>query len=58
MAKTLKKIRRELLQDEIKRSVLKRLGYLEEVKEKGWDSLSSRECGRIGGLIRKEKKSR
>ncbi len=58
MPKTLKKIKKELLLDEIKRDALENLGYLEKVKKDGWDSLNSKECGRVGGLISSKKRKK
>lgn len=58
MAKTLKRIKKELVSDKVKRQVLLKLGYLEKVKEGGWDSLNSKECGRVGGMMSKEKRKK
>lgn len=44
-------------QDEkLKYEVITELGLFEKVKNYGWKSLSSKETGRIGGLITKKKK--
>jgi len=56
MAKTIKRIKKELVADGAKRKALKELGYLDRVKEGGWDTLTSKECGRVGGLVSREKK--
>ncbi len=56
MAKSTKKIKKELISDGVKRRVLQELGYFEKVKKLGWDSLNSKECGRVGGMISREKK--
>ncbi len=58
MAKTLKKIKKELVSDIVKRKALQELGYLEKVKDGGWDALNSKECGRVGGLMSREKKKK
>ena len=58
MAKTLKKIKKELVSDGVKRKALQELGYLDKVKDGGWDSLNSKECGRVGGLISREMKKK
>ena len=56
MVKTTKRIKKELLSDGVKRKVLQELGYFERVKQLGWDSLNSKECGRVGGMISRERK--
>ncbi len=58
VAKTLKRIKRELVSDGAKRKALKQLGYLDRVKDRGWNSLTSKECGRVGGLVSREKKKK
>ena len=58
MAITLKRIKKELVSDKVKRHVLVKLGYLDKVKEGGWDSLNSKECGRVGGMISREKRKK
>lgn len=58
MAKTLKRIKKELVSDKVKRKVLFKLGYLEKVKDGGWDSLNSKECGRVGGMMSREKRKK
>ena len=40
----------------IKLEIVRELGLLEKVKTYGWKSLSSKETGRIGGLITRRKK--
>ena len=35
--------------------IAEELGLLEQVKEHGWKSLSSKETGRIGGLMHKRR---
>lgn len=39
--------------DRLKYEIAEELGLLEQVKENGWKSLSAKETGKIGGLIRK-----
>ena len=40
----------------MKYEIAEELGLLDKVLEEGWRSLSSKETGRIGGLITKKKK--
>lgn len=54
-----KKIRREDIQgmeqsERIKYEIAEELGLLDKVLEDGWKSLSSKETGRIGGIISKK----
>lgn len=42
--------------DNIKYEVAAELGLFEKVKKLGWKSLSSKETGKIGGLVTKRKK--
>lgn len=56
-----KKISREdILQmeskEKLKYEVAEELGLLDKVLEQGWRSLTSKETGRIGGIISKKKK--
>lgn len=56
-----KKIRREDIPDldekeRRKYEVAEELGLLDKVLEEGWRSLSSKETGRIGGIISKKGK--
>ena len=47
----------ELTQDEkLKYDIAEELGLLDKVMEEGWKSLSSKETGKIGGLMTKKKK--
>ena len=39
----------------IKYVVAQELGLLEKIDRKGWDSLSAKESGKIGGYISKKK---
>ncbi|HZK35043.1 MAG TPA: small, acid-soluble spore protein, alpha/beta type [Bacillota bacterium] len=38
-------------EDMIKYEIAEELGLLDKVKESGWGSLSTKETGRIGGLV-------
>ena len=47
----------ELTQDEkLKYEIAEELGLLDKVMKEGWKSLSSKETGKIGGLMTKKKK--
>lgn len=47
----------EITQEEqLKYEIAEELGLLDKVLEEGWKSLSSKETGRIGGLITKKKR--
>ena len=43
-------------EEKMKYEIAEELGLLDKVMEQGWKSLSSKETGRIGGLINKKKK--
>ena len=43
--------------EKLKYEIAEELGLLDRVMENGWKSLSSKETGRIGGLIAKRKRS-
>lgn len=43
-------------EDILKYEIADELGLLDKVKEQGWKSLTSRESGKIGGLITKRKR--
>lgn len=43
-------------EEKMKYEIAEELGLLDKVLEEGWRSLSSKETGRIGGLITKRKK--
>lgn len=48
----------ELTQEEkLKYEIAEELGLLDRVMEEGWRSLSSKETGRIGGLMTKKRKA-
>lgn len=50
-------LRGELTGDELRKyEIAGELGILDQVLEKGWKSLSSKETGRIGGKMRKFQK--
>lgn len=59
MTKTKKKIDlAKLTPDElIKYEVATELGIFDKVMKDGWQSLSAKETGRIGGLVAKKKKA-
>lgn len=42
--------------EKVKYEIAEELGLLERVLEHGWKSLSSKETGRIGGLMTKRKR--
>ena len=47
----------ELTEDEkMKYEVAEELGLLEKVMKEGWKSLSSKETGKIGGLVTKKRR--
>lgn len=47
----------ELTQEEkMKYEIAEELGLLDQVMESGWRSLSSKETGRIGGLLARKKR--
>ena len=55
-----KKITREEIpsmeeKDRMKYEIAEELGLLDRVAEHGWKSLTSKETGRIGGLLNKRK---
>ena len=58
-AKKNKPIRLEELTqaEKLKYEIAEELGLLDRVMEEGWRSLSSKETGRIGGLMTKKKKA-
>lgn len=43
-------------EEKLKYEIAEELGLLEKVMEEGWKSLSSKETGRIGGLITKKRR--
>ncbi len=53
-----KKIRLEELdeKEKMKYEIAAELGLLDQVMEYGWKSLSSKETGRIGGLVTKRRR--
>lgn len=58
MSKKLKSMNwSELTQEEkMKYEIAEELGLLDKVMKEGWKSLSSKETGRIGGMITKKKR--
>lgn len=44
--------------EKLKYEVAEELGLLDRVMEEGWKSLSSKETGRIGGLVTRRKRMR
>ncbi|WP_366922720.1 alpha/beta-type small acid-soluble spore protein [Metallumcola ferriviriculae] len=55
--KSTKKSKYPTQAEAFKLEIASELGLLEKVKKCGWDSLSSEESGRLGGLVTKRKKS-
>lgn len=55
MAKKKKKIDLNNLkpEEELKYEIAEELGYLDKVMSTGWESLTARESGRIGGMMTK-----
>ena len=45
-------------EEKMKYEIAEELGLLDKVMEKGWKSLSSKETGRIGGLITKKRRQK
>ena len=43
-------------EEQLKYEIAEELGLLDRVMESGWKSLSSKETGRIGGLITKRRR--
>lgn len=43
-------------EERLKYEIAEELGLLDQVMEKGWKSLSSRETGRIGGIVKNRRK--
>lgn len=49
---------KDFTRDELlKYEIAKELGLLDQVMNQGWKSLTSKETGRIGGMVAKRKKS-
>ncbi len=53
---SLEDIRNMEEQERRKYEIAEELGLLDKVLEEGWKSLSSKETGRIGGIISKKRK--
>ena len=47
-----------LRSEELKYEVAEEIGLLDKVMTEGWKSLTSKETGRIGGLVTRKKKQR
>lgn len=45
-------------EDKLKYEIAEELGLLDKVQQYGWKSLTSRESGKIGGLINKKKREK
>ena len=43
-------------EEKLKYEIAEELGLLDKVLEEGWKSLSSKETGRIGGLVTKRRR--
>lgn len=43
-------------EEELKYEIARELGYLDKVMTSGWNSLTAKESGRIGGIITKKKR--
>ncbi|NLP35329.1 MAG: small, acid-soluble spore protein, alpha/beta type [Clostridiales bacterium] len=43
-------------EEEMKYEIARELGYLDKVMSTGWNSLTAKESGRIGGIITKRKR--
>lgn len=43
-------------EEKVKYEIAEELGLLDKVMEHGWKSLTSKETGRIGGLVTKKKR--
>ncbi|HBI73994.1 MAG TPA: spore protein [Lachnospiraceae bacterium] len=43
-------------EEEMKYEIARELGYLDKVMTTGWNSLTAKESGRIGGIITKRKR--
>ncbi len=52
-----KKKKEDPVKDRLKEEVARELGLMDEVKEKGWGGLTSRQTGRIGGYLSGRKKN-
>ena len=45
-------------EEKLKYEIAEELGLLDRVLDQGWKSLTSKETGRIGGLVKKKKRQR
>lgn len=48
--------KKDELNEKLKYEIAEELGLLEKVKQGGWKSLTSKETGRIGGIITKKRR--
>ena len=46
-----------LLEEDYKTTAIEELGLLDKISENGWKGLTSRESGRIGGIMGKRKRA-
>ncbi|MGI6097266.1 MAG: small, acid-soluble spore protein, alpha/beta type [Dethiobacteria bacterium] len=46
----------ELEKERLKMEVAQEIGLAEEIKERGWENLTSRELGKIGGHLAQKKR--
>lgn len=56
MTKKKKKLLRLTPEDQLKYEIAEELGLLDKVVEHGWNALSSKENGKIGGMVAGRKK--
>ena len=50
------KKKKDELNERLKYEIAEELGLLEKVQQGGWKSLTSKETGRIGGIITKKRR--
>lgn len=43
-------------EEKLKYEIARELGYLDKVMQTGWESLTARESGRIGGILARKKR--
>ena len=55
--KAVKKKKEDPVKERLKEEVARELDLMDEVKEKGWGGLTSRQTGRIGGYLSGRKKN-
>lgn len=54
--KPIKKLEELTQEEKMKYEIAEELGLLDKVMQEGWRSLSSKETGRIGGLMTKKRR--